>query len=198
MATYSVKVDTNSFDKKTRAALKKKSYPIAYKKVDALFRRAYNTMLRDYDKHDITVEIKAGPAALNFSRTLGGYGNLFSFIGFDAEDDPTGDLRILLEQGTRFRPTVYRNDVWYFQISTPSKKAIRQATDMPWEQGSSWAEGVESGISGLSHYMYKKKKSRSGMGIQIPDEYIEDLTFTKRDYLSEIFAEFRETISRGV
>ena len=52
------------------------------------FERAKDEMIKDFLSLKVTQEIAGGPGALNMSGTLGGYGNLFSFIGFDMGDNP--------------------------------------------------------------------------------------------------------------
>ena len=161
-----------------------------------IFKKAKRAMMREFDRHPVTAELVAGPRAVNFSDTLGGYGNLFSFIGFKNGDEPTQDLRLLLEIATTFRQTVYRDRAWYFQVSTPTKRAIEGVTRMPWEEGNSWATGVEKGISGLSHYMFKRWASgRSGYGFQLPYDNLEDSVFKTQPYMTEILANFRERIN---
>ena len=39
-------------------------------------------LVKNFTVHPITVELDAGPRASNTSGALGGYGNLYSFIGF--------------------------------------------------------------------------------------------------------------------
>jgi hypothetical protein len=167
----------------------------AYNKAFGVFSEAKRGMLREFDRHLVTQEIEGGPTADNMSGTLGGYGNLFSFIGFYQGDKPTEPLRWLLEQ-TSLRQTVYRNGKWYFRVSIPSKEDVELATPMPWEIGNSWAYAVETMISGLSHYMYKwSERSRSGTGIQLPWENLEDAAFKGTPYITEILQTFRERIN---
>jgi hypothetical protein len=172
---------------------------LAYQKAYGMFAHAKRMMLNEFDRHPVTQEILSGPKGVNMSGTLDGYGNLFAFIGFDAEEKPTEELRDLLEMGTTFRQTVYRNGAWYFRFNLPTRDAITNATQMPWEKGNSWAFGVETFISGLSHFLYKRwygKDSRSGMGIQLPYENLEDAQFTNVPYITEILQHFRERVNR--
>lgn len=169
---------------------------IAYQAAYSYFKRAKETMLRQFNDHPITQEIEAGKTAVNFSNTLGGYGNLFSFIGFPTDENPVADLRTILEENITFRQTVYRKMVWYFKVSVPGKDDIEAHTQMPWEPGASWAYEVERGISGASHYMYKKwLESRSQQGLQLPWENMEDLSFTPKPYITEILTSFRNKIN---
>jgi hypothetical protein len=172
---------------------------LAFQKADKLFLRYKALMLKEFDQHPVTQEILWGPRALNISGTLDGYGNLFSFIGFYQGDRPTDTLRMLLDLGTQFHQTIYRNKTWYFRVRLPTKQAIEEVTQMPWERGNSWAFAVEHQISGLSHYMYKSwvgANSRSGMGIQLPYDYLEDAIFTGKPYITKILENFRSRIGK--
>jgi hypothetical protein len=53
-------------------------YDLAAKKVEDGKAR----LLQDLNNHPVTKEIESGETASNVSGTLGGKGNLFSFIGF--------------------------------------------------------------------------------------------------------------------
>jgi hypothetical protein len=197
MPSYTVIIDKASIEAKILAALPKAGQAEAYKQAERLFRRAKNAMMQDFDKHPITAEIKAGNRAINFSNTLDGYGNLFSFLGFEDGSNPVGPLRDLLELGTNFRYTGFRRQEWRFKVQTPSKEAIETVTPMEWEVGNSWATAVEEGVSNLSYYLYKKTStSRSGTGLQAGWEINEDLVFQKTKYLTEIFKNFRERINK--
>ena len=46
---------------------------------------AQQNLLKNFEKHPVTVEIQGGPTATNVSGTLGGIGNLFTYIGFRRE-----------------------------------------------------------------------------------------------------------------
>ena len=50
-------------------------------------------LVKQFQTHPITVEIDGGPLATNSSGTLGGYGNLFSFIGFSSGSNPTSIIK---------------------------------------------------------------------------------------------------------
>ena len=69
--------------------------------VDRIFkRRVYGlkgAALADFDRHPVTRELKQGPDGANISGTLGGIGNLFSFIGFYSSDKPTDLVREVLK-----------------------------------------------------------------------------------------------------
>jgi len=123
-------------------------------------------MIDEFLNHPISKEISDGPTASNSSGCLGGYGNLFSFIGFEEDDEP---LKPILEQlqATNFKYSGEIASGVKFSIILPTAKEIFEVTPMPWASGRSWAQGIESGISGLGFYLkLKSKNSRSGEAIQ--------------------------------
>jgi hypothetical protein len=172
-------------------ALREAAYSNAY----GMYNRAKRLMIKEFDRHPVTVEIEEGIDADNISGTLDGYGNLFSFIGFYEGEEPTIPLRELLIYNTTFRQTIYRNKSWYFKIKLPTQSEIEEVTQMPWEGGNSWAVGIERGITGLSQYMAKRwSGGRSGGGFQLPYENNEDLIFTPRPYMTEILKNFERRV----
>ena len=136
------------------------------KSVQERFETLKNQMIEEFLNHPISQEISNGPQASNSSGSLNGYGNLFSFIGFEDGDEP---IKPILEklQTTNFK---YSGDVpsgVKFSILLPTAKEIFDVTPMPWASGRSWAQGIETGISGLGFYLnLKSKNSRSGTGLQ--------------------------------
>jgi hypothetical protein len=171
-----------------------------------IFSNAKRAMIGEFDRNPITLELKAGPTASNISETMNGYGNLFSFIGFEAGTEPTAPLRELLSEKTDYRQTVYRNRSWYFRVDTPSRQEIAEATPMPWEVGRSWVQGIEQGMSNLSFYIFthwEGPTSRSKEGLQLDTksnaggwEYSDEV-FSPRPYMKEILAKFRERINNN-
>jgi hypothetical protein len=147
--------------------------------------------LQEFDSHPVTKEIQSGDG--NPSGTLGGYGNLRSFIGFENGDDPITPVRevlateLKLARGTR---RIKGQTIQYtFSIRIP-QQSISKASRMPWESGKSWVFGIENGISGFSHYLSGRfntpEPSRSGKGIQV-EHNVRGGTFARTQYLSELF-----------
>jgi hypothetical protein len=198
MPSYSLKLNLSELDKQIQTFIGKspKVKEAAAKQFSLFFITQKRLLLQEFDRHPVTVEIQRGPRAVNISNTLDGYGNLFSFIGFELGSKPAQELKELLENGINFRQTVYRNGGWYFRIDVPTKIEIENITQMPWEAGNSWAFGIEKGISGLSHYMFKKwENGRSHYGFELPYTNMEDAIFKTRPYISEILANFRNRIN---
>lgn len=169
------------------------------KKVQLTVENNKKLALQELENHPVTQEIMSGPGARNGSGTLGGYGNLFSFIGFSDGTDPISPLSKLIKTATMVKKI--RGDVagkqikLKFQLFTPNREQIRLASPMPWE-GGSWAEGIEEGISGFSYYMYKKfNAGRSGMGLQT-DHELGKAIFTPKKYISEIIENFKKNVRK--
>lgn len=169
--------------------------------VAGLFGRAHDTMMKNFLEHPVTLELKAGSDASNISNTLNGKGNLFTFCGFFEGTDPTEELGQLLE-GINFEKSSTKKNIIYYRITNyPSKTQISDVTQMTWGNGESWAFAVENGdfngSAALSHYIFKTwAGSRSGSGIQIPDEYSEK-SFKPIPYLSEILSKFQDRINNS-
>jgi hypothetical protein len=147
--------------------------------------------LKEFLNHPVTQEIKAGPNASNISGTLNGKGNLFSFIGFYEGDDPIQDILNILESiEVRFVADIQSGN--QFSINFPEPKDIFSVTPMPWASGRSWARGVESGISGLGYYLFKKtSQSRSGEAIQTSVS-INSVRFKNTAYISSLLAKYKK------
>ena len=88
-AGVKVKVNMNGVMAKVQKKFMGRKYrDQALKKAENHFKKAHNKLIKEFEKHPVTKELKQGPFGGNPSRTLGGYGNLYSFIGFQG-GDPT-------------------------------------------------------------------------------------------------------------
>lgn len=135
-------------------------------RIIAAFEKMKKEMLEEFLAHPVSVEILGGPNAENTSETLGGYGNLFSFIGFDEVDSPLQTIIDLIES-SKIEDSRDTESGFLMKIFIPSKEDIFSATPMPWASGRSWAEGIERGISGFGYYLNTdSNSSRSKAGIQ--------------------------------
>lgn len=177
--------------------LKTKNGELIYQK----FEKMKKQMIDDFLKLPVTREILAGPTSSNSSGTLGGYGNLFSFIGFDSGDKPIDPIIALLQQ-TNFRVTRFNSSgSAKMTIELPSKEQIFNATPLPWASGISWAQRIEVGLSGLGNYLNTKtEKSRSGSGVQ-SDHKIRSARFSNTNYVSSFLQKWQKAflnIDKGV
>lgn len=190
-----VKINASSFGKKFDKMLDSNKFKkAANDKMAKIFKVAHRRMLGEFNASEVTKEIEAGPLSENISGTIGGgYGNLYSFIGFDvSKENPIEPLRRVLENAN-FNITTRRGRNWYFKIQPPSKVAIENATIMEWEH-SSWAEGIEEGISGLNNYMFAHwDDGYSKEGFQLKYENLSNIGFITKPYLTPILENFRES-----
>ena len=158
-------------------------------------------MMDNFDLHPVTKEINDGPNATNKSNTLsGGYGNLFSFIGFHRSGgNPTQVIRDMLSVANIKRVRVHaatsRTIFCQANSSLPNLETIYQQTPLPWSAGS-WAEGIEKGIDGFGNYIYTRWfHSRSGKAAQVGHS-LRGTSFKPTTYLSQIYREFERRIQK--
>lgn len=192
-----------SYNKKSirKKALRTKSFSkAAEKKIIHNLTRARRVMLNEFDGHPITREILQGASGTNVSKTLSGYGNLFSFIGFSAGSNPIGKVRSLLIQYPRIKGKGGTRNKKYFLISIPDTEDFRMVAGMPWESGRSWVEGIETGISGFGYYMAnlfgEDIKSRSGSAVQM-NQKIRGGNYKPAPYISGIINKLIVAILAG-
>ena len=180
-----------------------KQFNAAAKKVAIGIRdETQKQLLREFDNHPITNELEGGADANNISGTLGGYGNLFSFIGFPAGDSPITNLRHYLRSSIRtsnIKKEKGQRTKVYFTIQKPEMKTVVSITPMPWEMGRSWVRGIERGISGFGYYMstMEKRFSRSGAGIQTGNR-LRGGAYKPTKYMSQIFRNLDRNLRRLV
>jgi hypothetical protein len=173
--------------------------PSAKPEVTKMIRRSFqnkkNKMIAEFLNHPVTVEIKGGINAENISGTLGGgKGNLFSFIGFESEQDPIEPIIDLLQRSVQIKFVRSGARFLLYTVEIPEPKEIFQITPMPWAAGRSWAKGIESGISGLGYYLRKKTAtSRSGLGIQSPRKVRKKGSqFKNTKYISDFINKYKK------
>lgn len=185
------KLDINKIRGKALSSKKAKDKALekAEKKVDA----EKSKLIDAFDNHEVTKEIAAGPKASNTSNTLGGYGNLFSFIGFEANTDPIAPVKDLLNE-IEVKNIKVNADGYSVSVKYPSQNEIKKATPLPFENGRSWAAGIEDGISGFTQYIYTKfLDGRSKQGVQ--SEKAKGVgSFKKQEYLNSLLQDFIKNI----
>jgi len=162
--------------------------------VNQQFESIKKDFLNSFDNHPVTREIEGGISASNVSRTLGGYGNLFTYIGFDNNDKPIDNIRNQFSKIFITNIVVKKDGSSIVFVSYPSPQDIFNVTPLPWAEGRSWAEGIEKGLSGFGMYLNKEHiNSRSGSGIQTPNT-IRKGKFQNRSYITKLIREFEKKI----
>lgn len=174
----------------------KKAHQAAEEKAKKIMLREKKELMQAFDNHPFTQEIEAGAKADNISGSLGGYGNLFSFIGFVSRTKPVAKVRSLLQNIDIYSSKLVK-EKYYVTVKYPSQDEIRKASPMPWENGLSWVEGLEKGISGFTDYIYKRFiKGRSKEALQSEGRNRSG-NFQKRDYLFSMLSVFAKRIKGG-
>ena len=188
------KVTTKSFQKELTAfvvrEVVKKNKRAFQQRITVAFDKIKQEMLEEFLAHPVSIEIEGGPDAENSSGTLDGYGNLFSFIGFNEGDSPLEPIVELL-QSTRIELDRETNTGFLMKIFVPSKEDVFSVTPMPWASGRSWAEGIERGISGFGRYLNTDSvnSSRSGGGIEV-QSVIRRGKFKNTPYISALINKY--------
>ena len=164
--------------------------------------RAEKEMINHFESHPVTKEIEGGATSSNISRTLGGDGNLFSFIGFMRSSRPIEPLRTYMRRSIRLsKIPVYiktgNQGVYKFRLRTPQIEKIEALTPSPWE-GRSWTRGIERGISGLGNYIFSRSggfDTRSQTGMQ-SEHTVTALAFRPIKYMTSILRTLEEELAK--
>lgn len=167
-------------ERRVERSLKDTNGEFIYKKIEKMKKQ----MIQNFLSLPITKEILDGPEASNISGTLGGYGNLFSFIGFSQGDRPIDPIINELRKTTHRVVKFSANGRAKLTIEMPSKQDIFKVTPLPWATGLSWAQRMEIGLSGLGMYLNTSSpSSASGKGIQV-DSPVRGGKFSNQPYIS--------------
>lgn len=172
----------------------------ARRKAERLLEKAKKDLINNFKNHPVTREIEAGPNSSNSSGTLGGYGNLFSYIGFAAGANPTHTVLAALQDGVEMEKRAVEKKIgkfveFVFNVKIPTLNVLSSLTPMPWESGRSWLYGIEKGISGFSSYMYGRSGGRSGGAIQARNK-IRGGGFRNTPYISKILKDFKTNLKK--
>ena len=185
------KLNLDSIKKKALSSDKVKKQITA--KAEKLVEKEKQKLIEAFDSSSVTQEIAAGPTTNNTSRTLGGYGNLFSFIGFSNGNDPISPIKNLL-QNISISKVKFNQNQYEVTVKYPSQEEIKKVSPLPFEGGRSWVDGIENGISGFTQYIYTKFiKGRSKEGVQ-NDKMNRGGNFQKTPYLFSMLNTFSKNI----
>jgi hypothetical protein len=168
------------------------------KRIERNFNNIKSAMITELMNHPITKEIQDERGS-NSSGTLGGYGNLFTFIGFEAGSTPIDSIKQEFDKTViQFRQLSDDGPIW--NIYMPAPEDIWEVTPMPWAEGRSWAKGIETGISGVGWYLYNQNKdypqSRSGPAIQVKSKIASKVRFKNVKYISDILTRYEKKFSQ--
>lgn len=178
------------------ALIAKKIAPIVEEKI----KQEQQKTVEEFLSHPVSQELSSGANASNTSGLLNGYGNLFSFIGFEKGTDPISPISEILKRRINYsiKPTNAKGG-YVIIAEIPSKEEIFAETKVGWLSGKSWADGIERGLSGLNRFLYDEsyefKNSRSGSGVQV-ENIINSVKQNRTKYLSQILNNFKNRLSR--
>ena len=191
-----------------KAEIAQKGYKIVKPVVEARVRseleKSKQELLQDFDNHAVTKEIQNGNNSSNISNTLGGYGNLFTFIGFDSSADPISPIRSLLAKSIKIQSLRKKTNELAFvlRFTIPTREEIAAVSPTPWST-ESWIDAVEKGMSGLGRYLYSNDQnrfstSRSRGGIEAKFDVRPGQTSKPIDYISGIFTRMLKNIEQNL
>lgn len=185
---------SRSLSKKIKAFAVKQIYKRKFTTIIEKAENLKSLMIAEFERHPVTKEIQGENYSDNISGTLGGYGNLFTFIGFELGDRPT-DTILELFKSIKITHNLL-NDTLFLRISYPSPEDVWMITPMPWQNGRSWAKGIESGISGLNYYLLKSSdSSRSGRGLQSDEKVRGYMRYMPTQYITTLLKKYRTKFS---
>jgi len=149
-----------------------------------MFEEKKENLIENFLNHPVSEEI-SNPEEGNISGTLGGYGDLFGFIGFFEGSDPIGSVEEVLSAFVNFKSISiersYNRDARGRFSSGRTIKKVSLIYSMPtlddfdaasdndvgWDISRNWIKGIEKGISGFGRYADYEETGRSGRGIQL-------------------------------
>lgn len=162
---------------------------------------AKENLIQDFETHPVSQEISSSANAPesdnNLSGTLGGVGNLYSFIGFEEGDRPIEKVKEILQTELKLihtsREATVKGDnpvVRYrYSVRVP-RASLEAATEMQWENRS-WLYAISEGISGFSYYLRGRfSNSRSGGGLQAKKNQVRSAEFRPIPYFNKLIRDF--------
>jgi hypothetical protein len=194
---------TPALRKKMQSAASKVIKQTKKRDIELIAQKLKDEMISEFLNHPVTRELMDKNVAQNYSETLVGYGNLYSFIGFEYPEDPIAPILSLLNE-VKIDLRLNGENLFLY-IKMPIAEDIWAVTPMPWAEGRSWAKGIESGISGLNFYLSIQKagiknlmlfeNSRSGAGIQSSKKISPSARFNPTQYISTLLKKYKTKFS---
>ena len=188
--------DTFEIDLK-RAISSNKEYQAEVRAiVKEQFEERKTQLIENFDSHPITQEI-SNPNSANISNTLGGYGNLYGFLGFE-EDNPTLPVKEILSEKTKVNAVSIRKEEVTLKFTVPDLEDFDSVAALEWDT-KNWVKGMEKGISGFQNFM-AKAAGRSGKGIQIKGK-VKPFTgganrFQNTKYMTDLINKFKSSLNK--
>jgi hypothetical protein len=188
-----------------RTVVAKQAARVLIKDVRAIAELDFETrkdqFLREFDEHKVTQELAGGPTAFSQIPELASAGgNLFSFLGFNANEKPEQELRDFLDEKTTLGRTaagVVKGDRVTFK--TPVRfptvadvdAAMQRRAPLEWVTRP-FTQLISKRIPGLPNYLFRESPplgtppSRSGTAIQTHGKPLRKGSFEGVPYVGEI------------
>lgn len=187
--------DTFEIDLK-RAISSNKEYQAEVRaRVKEQFEERKTQLIENFENHPVTQEI-SNPNSTNISNTLGGYGNLYGFLGFE-EDNPTLPVKEILSKKTKVNAVSIKKEEVTLKFTVPDLEDFDSVAALQWDT-KNWVKGIEKGISGFQSFM-AKAAGRSGKGIQIKGK-VKPFTgganrFQNTKYMTDLINKFKSSLN---
>jgi len=175
----------------------------ARKVVTKEFKNGLQALTGNFLAHPVTQELQqgaksSGGGTANISNTLGGYGNLYGFIGSPQGHNPINIIlqkfkEISLNTSTpKVKVLTAKKEIRLeFKVTAPTLEDLYGVTPLPWSS-ESWARGIEKGIPGIGAFLSLRniRGSRSKQGIQSKNKLKKQANFKPTPYLTKIYGQF--------
>ena len=145
--------DTFEIDLKQAMSSNKEYQAEVRARVKEQFEERKTQLIENFENHPVTQEISNSNSS-NISNTLGGYGNLYGFLGFQ-EDDPTLPVKEVLSNNTKVNSVSMRNEEVTLKFTVPDLEDFDSVAALEWDT-KNWVKGIEKGISGFQSFMAKE------------------------------------------
>jgi hypothetical protein len=165
------------------------------------FQQALEDLLHEVRSHPVSKELVEHTHPSKFLR--GSPGSLFGFFGFVKGDQPVEELLEYLKTEITLIPGSRINKAFQLpmRITLPGPQDFNNdgRFKLPWGKGLSWVVAVETGLSGLPHFLsvthrQNKGRSVSGEGLQVESKLLKGQGYHGQKYLGQIFSKFRRRI----
>ena len=190
MSGYNLRILQREIIAQARKSIEERATAVVEKKIEVIKRQT----LAEFDANPITKEIE-------------NKGQIFGFLGFNENEEPTEELRNFIEKNIELTgeiKTFPRGDKIIVRqtVKTPSLGAAYESVSSEgvndWTN-KSWLQLIEDGIPNFAHFIFgnfdRLDASRSKKGIQNKNVN-RGGAYGARRYVSEIFKNLRDRIKK--
>lgn len=198
-----VTLNINSINEKISKALaySEKTLSATEKLARAKVQTEKKELIRQFEDHPASVDIKAGPDRRS---TIIPNGSLFGFLGFRSNREPISEMKSFLRnfiQLKRRKPIIkvgrlYANH--QYQVEIPSNSDINQAKEaqVDWDGPViNWVEKLKTGFSNFEYYL-AVLRGRSTGGVQSKHKVREGGFTPVERYLIDMLEDMRKRIEK--